>query len=67
MRRQAVHREDRESIASAKARLAMLLASATPEAKAQMTAEGLAAAHRVSVQYAAEALLASRCHGAANG
>lgn len=48
--------DSRESTSSARARLAMLLTNATDKAFAGFTAEGLAQTHRLSVNYARQAL-----------
>jgi hypothetical protein len=69
MRRFAAVRpkEDRESVASARARLAQLLAMCTDPALEAMTARGLAGTHRVPLKECEYALTIERQRRAARG
>jgi hypothetical protein len=63
--RRPVHVDDRESAAAARGRLVLLLAGATNEALARMTAEGLASTHRVPAKDCEYALIIERNRRAA--
>jgi hypothetical protein len=56
----AMHRQEAESGASARTRLAMLLSGCTDRALAAMTPEGLSATHRVKVRECDYALTIER-------
>jgi hypothetical protein len=61
----ALHRQQAESGASARSRLAVLLCGCTDAALAAMTPEGLAATHRVAVREAEYSLTIERQRRAA--
>jgi hypothetical protein len=64
----SVRPDTQESVAAARSRLALLLAGCTDAALANMTAEGLAATHRVPAREAEYALIIARQRReAANG